>query len=72
MFAKTYDTIVLYLSAAHDLSIVQMGTVHLECTFAELLEESIALTSLNRFESCWEITPDGSVILDLASWTQIK
>ena len=63
MFSKTYDTTILYLSAANDLSIVQMDTVHLECTFAELLEESIALTSLNRFESYWEITPDGSATI---------
>ena len=48
------------------MNIVQTGTVRLEFTFAEPLEESIALISLNQFETYWEITPDGSVLLDLA------
>ena len=41
-----------------------METVCLDCTFAELLEESIELTSLNQFETYWEIIPDRSVLLD--------
>jgi hypothetical protein len=66
MFAKTHAKIVLELFGTQDMSSVRTGTVRLECTFTEPLEESIELVSLNQFEICWEITPDGSVQLDLA------
>ena len=66
MFAKTHGIIVLDLSGIQDMSIVRTGSVRLECTFADPLAESIALISLNQFETYWEITPEGSVLLDLA------
>jgi hypothetical protein len=66
MFAITHGIIVLYLSGTQDMSIVQTGNVPIECTVAKPLEESIVLISLNQFETYWEITPDGSVLLDLA------
>ena len=66
MFAKTHGILELDLSGSHDMSIVQTGRVNVECTLAELLEASIALISLNQFETYGEITPDGSVLLDLA------
>jgi hypothetical protein len=66
MFAKTHGIIVLDLSGTQDMSIVRTGTVRLECTFANPLAESIALISLNQYETYWEITPEGSVLLDLA------
>ena len=47
----------LDLSVAQDMSIVQTGSVRLECTFAEPLAESIALISLNQFGTYWEIIP---------------
>ena len=66
MFAKTPGIIVLDLSGTQDMSIVRTGSVRLECTFADPLAESIALISLNQYETYWEITPEGSVLLDLA------
>ena len=54
------------------MNTVQTDTVFLDFTFAEPLEESIALVWLNYFETYWEITPDGSVLLDLAPETLIK
>ena len=46
--------------------IFRTGTVRLESTFAERLEESIELISLNPFEIYWKITLDGGILLDLA------
>jgi len=66
MFAKTHGIIVLDLSGTQDMSIVRTGSVRLECTFTDPLAESIALISLNQYETYWEITPEGSVLLDLA------
>ena len=63
MFTKSHGIIVLDFSLTQDMSIVRNGIVHLECTFTEPLEESIALILLNKFETSWEITPDGSVLL---------
>ena len=60
------NIIVSDLSGTQDMSIVGTATVRLEYTFANPLTESVALISLNQFETCWEITPDGSVLLDLA------
>ena len=54
------------LSGTQDMTIVQTGTVRIECTLVEPSEESIALISLNLFETYREITPDGRVLLDLA------
>ena len=72
MLAKTHGTIALDLSVTQDPSTFWTCTVRLECTFAEPLEESISLTLLNQFETSWEITFDGSILLDFAPWTQIK
>ena len=72
MFAKTHGTFVLDLSSTQDMTIVRTGTVHLECTSGEPLEESVALTSLNQLEIYWGITPGGNALLDLAPWTRIK
>jgi len=66
MFSKNHGVIVLDLSGTQDMSIVRTGNVRLECTFADALTESITLISLSQFETYWEITPDGSVLLDLA------
>ena len=66
MFAKTHSIIVLDLSGSQDMSIVRIGTVGLECTFAKPLEESVALIWLNKFETYREIITDGRVLLDLA------
>ena len=52
--------------------IFRTGTVRLECTFAERLEESIELISLNPFEIYWKITLDGGILLDLAPRKQIN
>jgi len=61
MFGKTYGIIEFDFSG-----IVQTGTVHLEFIFSEPLEDSIALISLNQFETYREIISDGNVLLDLA------
>ena len=66
MFSITHGIIVLDLSGTKDSSIVRTDTVRLEFTFAEPLEESKALVSLYQLEACWEIIPEGSVLLDLA------
>jgi hypothetical protein len=66
IFSKTHGVIVLDLSGTQDLTVVRTGSVRLECTFADALTESITLISLCQFETYWEITPDGSVLLDLA------
>ena len=63
---------VLDLSGTQDMSIVQTDTLRLECTFIKPLAESIALILLIQFETYLEITPDGSVLLDLAPQTQRK
>jgi hypothetical protein len=65
IFAETHRIIVRDLSGTQDVSILQTGSVRLECTFAKPLAESIALISLNQFATYWEITPKGSVLLDL-------
>ena len=39
MFAKTHGVTVLDLSGTQDMTIVRTGTVRLEYTFAEPLEE---------------------------------
>jgi len=44
-----------------------MDTVYLERTFAKTLEESVILIILNQFVTYMEITPDGSVLLNLAT-----
>ena len=62
MFSKNHIVIVLDLSGTKDMSIVRTGNVRLECTFAD----AITLISLSQFETYWEITPDSSVLLDLA------
>ena len=49
------------------MTIVRTGTVRSDCTFAEPLEESIAIVSINNFENYCDIIPDGSVLLNLAS-----
>ena len=72
MFAITHDTIVSDFSDTQDMTIFQTGTVHLECTFAEPLEEDIALITLNQFDTYRNINPDGYVLLNLAPWKQIK
>ena len=72
MFAKSYGIIVLDLSGTQDVTVVRMGTVHFECIIAEPLTGGVALISLNQFPTYWEITPDGSIVLDLAPGTQIK
>ena len=51
MFGKTHGIIILDLSVTQDMSIVRTSTVRLECTFADLLTESIALISLNQFKT---------------------
>ena len=66
IFAKTQGIILLDLSGTQDMSIVRTGSVRFECTFADPLPESIALISLNQFETYWEIIPKGSVLLDPA------
>ena len=66
MFAKTHGVFVLDLSDTQDRIIVGTGTVRLECTFAEAFEESFVLMSRNQFETYWEITSGGSVLLDWA------
>jgi hypothetical protein len=66
MFTKTHGIIVLDLSGTQDMSILRTVSVRLECTFVDTLAESIALMSLNKFETYWEITPEGSVLLYLA------
>ena len=60
----TYETLAIFL--VQDMSIVRMGTSRLEYTFAEPLTESTVLISLNQFETYWKVTPDCSVLLDLA------
>ena len=72
MFAKSYGIIVLYLSGTQDVSNVWTDILPLECIFAETLTKSVAFILVNKFETYWEITPDGSVLFDLAPWTQIK
>ena len=72
MFARTHDTIVSDFSNTQDMTIFRTGTVRLECTFAEPLEEDIALITLNQFYTYRNITPDGYVLLNLAPWKQIK
>ena len=66
MFIKAHGMIALDLSDTQDVCSVQMGSVLLDCTFAEPLAESIVLISINQFSTYWEITPEGSVLLDLA------
>ena len=65
IFSKNYGIILFDVSGTQNLSIVWTGTVHLHCTFAKPLTESIVLISLNQFETYWEVIPDGSVLLDL-------
>jgi hypothetical protein len=66
MFSKNHGIIVLDLSGTQDMSIVRTGNVRLECTFTDALTESITLISLSQFKTFWEVTLDGSVLLDLA------
>jgi uncharacterized membrane protein len=68
MFAKSHDIIVLMLI----IVLYWYWSLYLECTFAEPLTENIVLISLNEFEIYLEITPDGSLLLEFAPWTQIK
>ena len=49
MFAKTHGIIVLDLSGTLYTRIIRTNTVRLERTFAEPLEDSIGLISLNEF-----------------------
>ena len=51
MFAKTHGTIILRLPRTQDVTIVQRSTLCLDCTFAEPLEDIVALISLNQFET---------------------
>ena len=60
------------MSGTQDMIIVKTDTVSLEWSFAEPFEGSFSLLSLNLFETYWKITPDVIVLLDVASWTQIK
>ena len=69
---KTHYISLLHLSGTEDMTIVWMDTVYLERTFAKTLEESVILIILNQFVTYMEITPDGSVLLNLATWKQIK
>jgi len=62
---KTFGIIVLDLSGTQDMSIVRTSTVCSECSFVGPLTENIALISLNKFETYWDIIPDSSVLLDL-------
>jgi len=65
--AKSHGIIVLDLSGTPDMGIVRMGSAGLECTFNKSLPESVALISLNHFETIWEITTNrGSTLLNLA------
>ena len=66
MFAQTHSIIVLDLSGTQYMTIVRIRKLRLECNFAKPMGESIALILLNQFEIVWEITPDGSVLLDSA------
>jgi hypothetical protein len=66
IFSKNHGVIILDLAGTQDMSIVRTGNVRLERTFADALTESIPLISLSQFETYWEITPDGSVLLSLA------
>ena len=63
---KTPGISVLNLPGTQDMTIVQTGAVRIECTFAESLKVSIVLPSLNQILVFWDVTPDGSVLLDLA------
>ena len=70
IFAKTNGTVVLDFSSTQtNMGLNRRGTVGLEFTFAKTLEQSVALTSLNQFETYWEITSDGRILLDLVPWT---
>ena len=42
IFAKIHGIIILDMSGTQDMSIVRTDIIHLECTFAEPLEEIIA------------------------------
>ena len=48
MFVKTHGIIDLDLAGTQDMPIFRASTVRLNCTFAEPLEESIALFLLNQ------------------------
>jgi hypothetical protein len=65
MFSKNHGVIVLDLYGTQDMNIVRTENVRLECTFTDTLTESVTLISLSQFETYGEITPDGSVLLDL-------